>query len=204
MKIKAWFQQFLPMKHYLIASGLVLILGIILGYTDSNAYDSLINAQLKQMKAIAEGLKQSDHLQWSLFTKIILNNLRASGIVILFGFFFGLIPLFFLITNGILLGYVAANQLEGETLFHLLVGILPHGIIEIPAFVLACAVGLRFGFLMIESLGSLFNLERRVRYQLKLRAFLKLLIPLLAIIVVLMLLAAIIESTVTIELLKII
>lgn len=204
MKLKGWIQQFLSMKHYLIASALVLILGIVLGYTDSSAFDKLIHAQLEQMRAMTEGLKQSDHLQWALFRKIILNNLLASGVVVLFGFFFGLIPLYFLITNGLLLGYVAANRSEGETMFHLLVGILPHGIIEIPAFILACAVGLRFGFLMIESFGSLFNLERRERYQIKLIAFIKLLVPMLALIAGLMLLAAIIESTVTYALLKII
>jgi stage II sporulation protein M len=204
MKLKEWKQLFLSMRHYLIASALVLILGIILGYSDSNAFDKLINAQLKQMQTIAEGLKLSDHLQWALFTKIILNNLLVSAMVILFGFFFGVIPLYFLISTGLLLGYLAANLSEGETIFHLLISILPHGIIEIPALILACAVGLRLGFLMIESFGSLFNLERKERYQAKLRNFFKHLIPLLALIAGLMLLAAIIESTVTFALLKII
>lgn len=202
IKLNEWKELFLSMRHYLIASALVMVLGIVLGYTDSSAFDNLIKAQLDQMQTIADGLRQSDHLQWTLFTKIIFNNLLVSAMVILFGFVFGLIPLYLLISNGLLLGYVAANRSEGESIFHFLVGILPHGIIEIPAFILACAVGLRLGFLMLESFGSLFNLERRVRYQAKLKGFLKQLLPLLALIAVLMLLAAIIESTVTFALIK--
>ena len=204
MKLQGWIQQFKTMKHYIIASAFVFLFGVVLGYTDSSAFDKLIHAQLEQMRVISEGINQSDHFHWALFLRIILNNLLASAMVILFGFFFGLVPLYFLVSNGLLLGYVAANRSEGETIFHLLAGILPHGIIEIPALILACAVGLRIGFLMLESFGSLFNLERREQYQIRLRSFIKHLIPMLALIAGLMLLAAIIESTVTYALLKII
>lgn len=190
------------MKHYVIAATLVFVLGLILGYTDSGAFDKLIHAQIKQMQGIADQIKQSNHQQWELFSRILMNNLLASIMAILFGLFLGLVPLYFLVSNGLMLGYVAANRDKGETMFHLLLGVLPHGILEIPAFILACAVGIRLGFIMLESFGSLFNLERRERYQLKLRTFIRLLIPMVALIAVLMLLAAIIESTVTYALMK--
>jgi stage II sporulation protein M len=202
MKLQGWIQQFQPMKHYVIATAFVFLIGVFLGYTDSSAFEKLIHVQLEQMQGIADEIKQADHQQWELFLRIILNNLLASGVVILFGLFFGLVPLYFLVSNGMLLGYIAANRSEGETMFHILVGLLPHGIFEIPAIILASAVGLRLGFIMLESFGSLFNLERRKRYQMKLLAFIKLLIPMLALITGLMLLAAIIESTVTYTLMK--
>jgi stage II sporulation protein M len=202
MKLQGWIQQFQPMKHYVIATAFVFLIGVFLGYTDSSAFEKLIHAQLEQMQGIADEIKQADHQQWELFLRIILNNLLASGVVILFGLFFGLVPLYFLVSNGMLLGYIAANRSEGETMFHILMGLLPHGIFEIPAIILASAVGLRLGFIMLESFGSLFNLERRKRYQMKLLAFIKLLIPMLALITGLMLLAAIIESTVTYTLMK--
>jgi stage II sporulation protein M len=202
MKIQGLFLQLQAMKHYIIAAALVFILGVILGYSDSSSYDILVKAQMDQMQGVADGIKQSDHQQWYLFYHIILNNLLASAMVILFGFFFGLFPLYLLVSNGLLVGYMAANLGEGETILHFLKGILPHGIIEIPAFILACAVGLRFGSLILQSAASLFSLERRERFQMKFRAFVKQLVPMMILIVGMMLIAAIIESTVTYALMK--
>ena len=65
------------------------------------------------MQGIVDGIKQSDHQQWSLFSRIILNNLLASVMAILFGFFFGLFPLYFLVSNGLTVGYLAANRGDG-------------------------------------------------------------------------------------------
>jgi stage II sporulation protein M len=202
MKIQGWMQQLRPMKHFVIAAAFVFMLGVILGYTNPSGFDKLIHAQMDQLQGMADKIKQSDHQQWSLFSRIILNNLLASAMAILLGLFFGVIPLYFLVSNGLLIGYLAANRSEGETIFYFLKGILPHGIIEVPTFILACALGLRLGFLMLESLGSLFNLERREKFQIKFRAFIKLLVPMLILITGLMLLAAIIESTLTYALMK--
>jgi stage II sporulation protein M len=202
MKIQRWMQQLRPMKHYVIAAAFVFMLGLILGYTNSSDFDKLIHAQIDQMQGMADKIKQSDHQQWSLFSRIILNNLLTSAVAILLGAAFGVIPLFLLVSNGLLLGYVAANRTDGETIFYFLKAILPHGIIEIPTFIIACALGLRLGFLMLESIGSLFNLERREKFQIKFRAFIKLLVPMSILITGLMILAAIIESTLTYTLMK--
>jgi stage II sporulation protein M len=202
MTIRGWIHQLRPMKHYVIAAALVFVLGVILGYTDPSAFDKLIHAQMDQLKGMANAIKQSDHQQWYLFSRIILNNLLACGMAILLGLFFGIIPLYFLVSNGLLIGYLAANRTDGVTIFYFLKGILPHGIIEVPTFILACALGLRLGFLMLESIGSLFNLGRREKFQVKFRAFIKLLVPMLILITGLMLLAAIIESTITYALMK--
>jgi stage II sporulation protein M len=202
MTISGWIQQLQPMKHYVIAAALVFVLGVILGYTDPTAFDKLIHAQIDQLKGISDQIKQSDHQQWSLFSRIILNNLLACAMAILLGLFFGVIPLYLLVSNGLMLGYLAANLKEGVTIFYFLKGILPHGIIEVPAFILACALGLRLGFLMLESIASLINLERREKFQIKFRAFIKLLVPMMILITGLMLLAAIIESTLTYTLMK--
>jgi stage II sporulation protein M len=202
MKIQNWLSQFRPMKHYVIAAAFVFLIGIILGYADPGSYHNLIQTQMEHLKGIADKIKQSDHTQWSLFYHIYLNNMLASIMAILFGFFFGIFPLFVLVSNGLLLGYVAADRSEGHTLLFFLKGILPHGIIEIPTFILACALGLRLGFLMLEGLISLFNPKRKAPLQIKFRSYLKQLIPMMIIITGLMLLAAIIESTLTYSIMK--
>jgi stage II sporulation protein M len=202
MKLLGWIQQFRPMKHYVIAAIFVFVLGVILGYVDSGAFHNLVHAQMDQLKAMANQIKQSDHRQWSFFTHIYLNNMLASVMAILLGSFFGLFPLYFLVSNGLMIGYLAANRSDGLTMFYFLKGILPHGIIEIPAFILACALGLRLGFLALESFGGIFSQERKAQFQIKFRTYLKQLAPMVILVAGLMLLAAVIESTITYNLMK--
>jgi stage II sporulation protein M len=87
-------------------------------------------------------------------------------------------------------------------MLYFLKGILPHGIIEIPAFILACALGLRLGFLVLESFGGLFSHEKRAQFQNRFRTFMKQLVPMVILVAGLMLLAAVIESTITYNLMK--
>jgi stage II sporulation protein M len=204
MKIKNWVLQYRPLKHYVIAATLVFLLGAVLGYTDPGSFRTLINSQIDQMKALSENIKQSDpsHVQWSFFYHIFLNNMFASIMAVLLGAFFGIFPLLLLVTNGLLLGYVASDPTDGHTLFYFLKGILPHGIIEIPAFILACTLGLRFGFLMIEGVGGLFSQVRDNSFKIKFRVYSKQLLSLMIVVTGLMLLAAIIESTITYSLMK--
>jgi stage II sporulation protein M len=202
MRIRSWLLQFHSLKHYVIAATFVLLLGIILGYSDSGSFHQLIQSQMEHLKGMADKIKQSDHHQWSLFYHIFLNNMLASIMAILLGFFFGIFPLFVLVSNGLLLGYVAADRSGGHTILFFLKGIVPHGIIEIPTFILACALGLRLGFLMLEGIVSVFSPKRAVQFQTNFRAYLKQLLPMMIIITALMLLAAIIESTFTYSIMK--
>jgi stage II sporulation protein M len=194
--------QIRQMKHYIIAATFAFVLGIFLGYSNSDAFHILLSAQIDHMNGIANGIKQSDHHQWSMFYVIFFNNMLTSVMAILLGAAAGIFPLFFLISNGLLLGYIATDHTKGHTILFYLKGILPHGIFEIPAFILACACGIRFGFLLIEGLWSLLKAERRTVFSVKFRGYFKSLVPLGIVITVMMLVAAIIESTVTYSLLK--
>ncbi|MFC2003298.1 stage II sporulation protein M [Chloroflexota bacterium] len=69
-----------------------------------------------------------------------------------------LLPLLALIGNGVLLGWISATVMETQSLGFLLAGILPHGIIELPAFIMGEAAALSFGSLAIL---SLFRKEKR-------------------------------------------
>ncbi|MNF03889.1 hypothetical protein D3C80_2032940 [compost metagenome] len=81
-------------------------------------------------------------------------------------------------------------------MFQLIVkGLLPHGIIEIPAIIIACAFGLRFGGKVIQSMSG------RVRGS-SWAEFMRQTVTASVWIVILLLLAAIIESTITLALLS--
>ena len=75
---------------------------------------------------------------------IFLNNLRAFLVTACYGFLpFLFLPALSLALNGAILGLFAAFYVNnGQSLFVYLMGILPHGVFELPALVLAMSCGL--------------------------------------------------------------
>ena len=75
---------------------------------------------------------------------IFLNNLRAFIITACYGFLpFLFLPALSLALNGAILGLFAAFYVNnGQSLLVYLLGILPHGVFELPALVLAMSCGL--------------------------------------------------------------
>ena len=75
---------------------------------------------------------------------IFLNNIRAFVVTACYGFIpFVFLPVVSLALNGALLGLFAAFYVNnGQSLLVYLAGILPHGIFELPALVLAMSCGL--------------------------------------------------------------
>ena len=89
---------------------------------------------------------------------ILVNNVIT--VVFSFGFapFFGLVPLFVVGFNGWLIGVVVAGIVRTEGVGYAVKGLLPHGIIEIPAFLFAEAVALSFA---VTLFAAFFNKEKR-------------------------------------------
>ncbi len=74
---------------------------------------------------------------------IFINNAVKSFATMILGLFLGFFPLIFVTFNGMLLGIVAFSEVEKSGLVPFLAGILPHGIIEIPAVVISVGVGFK-------------------------------------------------------------
>lgn len=82
---------------------------------------------------------------------LFFNNLFASLRVLFLGIILGLPPLLGLVVNGSLLGVVLAllSQEQVSPLLFLLLGVMPHGILEIPAFLLSAGLGLKLGYHLV-------------------------------------------------------
>ncbi|MDF9844487.1 MULTISPECIES: stage II sporulation protein M [unclassified Paenibacillus] len=183
-------------KALLLALTLFL-LGGVLGWIGTGSLQKLLAQQLEGLSSISGKLMDSDNPEWSFFTFIFLNNSIKSVAVIFLGALFGFIPAFFLLINGAVIGYlIHLSVIQGADLFQLIVkGLLPHGIIEIPAIIIACAFGLQFGGKVIQSMSG------RVRGS-SWAEFMRQTVTASVWIVILLLLAAIIESTITLALLS--
>ncbi|MBP3966687.1 stage II sporulation protein M [Paenibacillus lignilyticus] len=190
------------MRHYIAFSTIFLLAGIVVGATNP-ALDAFINSQLSGLKGVAENIDSSSHPTLFLMLFIFFNNAIKAILVMYVGSLFGLVPIAFLAINGMLLGYLVHKTAEqgNEAVFTIVFkGLLPHGIIEIAAIIIACAYGLRFGRMMLQGLGTLFT--KRKGWGQELELFVMRTLPVMVLIVVMLIVAAVIESTVTVWLLS--
>jgi stage II sporulation protein M len=77
-----------------------------------------------------------------LFLAIFLNNLQSCVLLFLGGASLGAITLFIAGTNGLVIGGIMEAIRQEKGILYVLAAILPHGVVEIPSFILAGALGL--------------------------------------------------------------
>lgn len=87
-----------------------------------------------------------------LFSGIFFNNIWAGGMSILLGFIpFLFMPFWTLTSNALIIGIVGGVYgLSGYGIIAFLVGIIPHGLLEIPAFILGVSLGIDLCFKLIK------------------------------------------------------
>ncbi|WP_322925144.1 stage II sporulation protein M [Paenibacillus campi] len=185
-------------RSMLVVATVLFIIGLVAGIVLAEPLGNYLSSQLEQLRIVSKQLKQSGNVQMNYFLFIFFNNAVKSILIMLLGFFIGIIPVIFLVMNGMIIGYLLqAESLHGANVTELIVkGLLPHGIIEIPAIIIASAYGLKFGKLMLDTLTT-WNETGRQRLQNERRAFLRSIVPASIWIVILLFIAAVIESTLT-------
>jgi len=88
-----------------------------------------------------------------LALNLFINNTEASLLLFIGGAAFGIVTMFILMTNGIIVGFVLQFTMIEKGLPVVLAGIIPHGIFEIPAFIIAAGLG----FILSESMWKEFR-----------------------------------------------
>lgn len=119
--------------------------------------DSFVDMLTEQMQT--SGLTEAEgHFQ--LFLLIFENNVRATILCVAYGLLpFLFYPALFLGTNALSLAATSVTAVRsGTPIMALLAGILPHGIFEIPALLISCAIGLRHCHLTTDTI-----LGRKIR-----------------------------------------
>jgi len=77
-----------------------------------------------------------------LCAKLFANNLEACVLLFLGGASFGILTIFIMSINGIVIGAVMEIVHQDHSALFVAAAILPHGIFEIPAFVISGALGI--------------------------------------------------------------
>lgn len=197
---QVWGDLKLSSSHIIVAVLLFVVSGYI-GATNTS-FQQFLDLQLSSMGELVKSIDESSNPRLLMFVVIFLNNAIKSVFVIFAGAFFGVFPIFFLVLNGLILGYVIqlasvgmAQMTVWEMIFKTL---LPHGILEIPALIIAGAYGLRLGRLLFSLLGALlFNHNKIDAVGSNYKETLKRCGVMAIYITIVLFVAAIIESTLT-------
>lgn len=183
-------------RVFLWMAAILLFGSSVLGYVFHNEIQPFVQLALEQLEELAQSL-QMEPGYWNAFSTIFLNNLQASIVMLATGFFFGIFPAFALVLNGFMLGYVlyeAAEQYGIHPLLLFVQQILPHGVLEFPAIIIAAGFGLKFGWLIVRGIGSIWSEKARIRAGRQFRQSFRHMPVVLLGIVVLLFFAAVIEA----------
>jgi stage II sporulation protein M len=197
MKWRDLAAQMKEMKHYFIAAAATFVIGIYLGYSDSSQFQFLLQGQIDKVADIVNSISGKGNTEWRILYFVTVNNVLVSIFMVYAGVLFGLLPLFSLLSNGLVLGFLAHENVPEIGWGEFLLAVVPHGIIEIPAFILACAFGIKFGAHALKGILFLPSPARRAANSKSFIRLLKVSVPLILLVSALLLVAAIVESMVT-------
>ncbi|HSL93500.1 MAG TPA: stage II sporulation protein M [Bacillota bacterium] len=139
----------IQLRPYIKIAGLLLLGGVLCGLALTlmlpQVVEGLFTMIFESLSELSEtifieqgGVRGTITLFW--------HNFRAAMGMAVMGVAFGLYPLLGIALNGLIVGMVLAISLMEGQLLVFFVGILPHGVFEIPALILAAAAGLYLGW----------------------------------------------------------
>jgi len=132
-------------SSFLVLSAFIFALTSVMGYWAGGRSGPGLSQWREQLNALRWILEQPPLI---IMIIIFLKNLLASAMAMLLGLGLGIIPLLVATSNGFLLGVVAHGAVQQSGILFLAAGILPHGILELPAVLISIAIGFRLGYLL--------------------------------------------------------
>jgi len=175
---------------------MMFIASIFIGYAFAGMLEPVLGKMLSDFK---RRLVQGE-LQLTTFS-LFANNLKVALLLYGGGLIFGLVTAFYLISNGVFIGYTAAQFQLGDFIIYT----LPHGVFEVLGIIIAGAAGFKLGSIVLNILKGLlklqsdFSMSNQLKYLLEANwDDLKDTLIMMGIAVVLIMIAAIIEANFTI------
>jgi uncharacterized membrane protein SpoIIM required for sporulation len=147
----AVFRRFLP--HFLLATGLFIAgtaFGFVASYHDSGVARSyLLPADMPTIQPGQERAAAASSGELAGFSAFLFrHNVSVTLVAFALGITFGLGTAWLMFENGVMLGALAAVFYEADETLAFFTGVLPHGVLEIPA----CLLGGAGGFVLAQAL----------------------------------------------------
>jgi stage II sporulation protein M len=180
-------------KRYIWGMSLLFLVGLFMGIAFHNGLRELLNPQLENIRHVANDINEKHNAFYTTF-RIFANNLEVGAVFVpLFGIALGLFPMYMIVVNGLIVGYVMVGLALAKhlSIFQVfLFGVLPHGILEVPAFIFSAAMATKLGFVVVRPLQGM---SRAQSIQVTYKEY----VPVLGLVVVMLAIAACIEGNIT-------
>lgn len=138
------------LRLYILAVIVIFVLFYALGYLAAISIPDVGNTVVSSFKGEVAPLKEQSPA--GLMLGIFANNALKCLLVIVLGLAFGIVPAFFILANGLILGIVIGVTMARTSLLYVLAGVVPHGIIELPMVFISAAIGLKLGADVLRAL----------------------------------------------------
>ncbi|TCP52252.1 stage II sporulation protein M [Tumebacillus sp. BK434] len=146
-------------RGYILAASLLFVIGWVAGSLYSEQLMAAVRPMLEKIAKLAEHTQDKDSALYTAWV-IFLNNLTACAVMVLFGCLLAVPTAISLVMNGLVIGVLFGQLDNGVSAWDLIVyGLLPHGIFELPAIVIAAAMGLKLGSVLLVPLRGKARLE---------------------------------------------
>ena len=133
------------LKSYLLVLTLIFVAAFLAGMlTPSSVREELTKA----FQGFAENYRGLEG--GKLFFTILLHNVVATIFLLISGVIIGIIPTFAIGANGFVLGVVYRQTAEVMGYSKAALKVLPHGVFELPALLIAASYGLWLGVMAIR------------------------------------------------------
>lgn len=153
---KRRFIQCLAERRYaILLAAALLIAGGIVGFASVwsnplNLYDLVPASIATQIDPDSLGEGHGDIMHATMSTSIMTNNIRVAILAFVSGITFGLLTVYILFYNGLLVGALAGIFWHAGQSYAFWAYILPHGVIELTAIFIAGGAGLHMGYRLIN------------------------------------------------------
>ena len=137
-------------RLYILAVLLIFAAFFAIGYVAVMTVPDVGNMVVSNFKEEVSPLKELS--PFGLMIGIFANNAFKCLLVIVLGVALGIAPVIFILANGLILGIVIAVTLKSTSLLYVLVGVVPHGVIELPMVFISSAIGLKLGVDALKAL----------------------------------------------------
>lgn len=141
-------------RVFLAITILLFLASMIPGYLVAVYAHGTANQLLSGLENKAQTLTGQPPIQMML--GIFFNNALDGFLSMAFGLVIGLFPLFFILTNGMVIGIMLELMIVKYGVaygtFIFLVGIMPHGIFELPAIFISTSIGLKLGYEVLRTI----------------------------------------------------
>jgi stage II sporulation protein M len=172
-------EYFRDLKPYLVTAILLFALGILAGklVAGHSAFPAVKVSE--SLGGFAQMFLNMSKLVVALM--IFANNAVKTLLVIVLGIAFAIVPLAFILVNGLAIGIVLHLTAQSKGLAYALLATVPHGVFELPGVLAGAAIGLMLGSKAIKRLFRKSELKIGAELSRALKIFASTIVPLLLI-----------------------